>query len=74
MFAKRLIHVPYDEELRKQLTTRRWTPDLDGKGRYKVEGKKDYRRRTNADSPDRADALIMAFYQGAVAKAEHVRP
>lgn len=71
MFAKRLVSVPYDEELRRQLTTRRWTPDLDGKGRFKVEGKKDYRKRTAQESPDRADAFVMAFYQGVVARATH---
>lgn len=73
MFQKRLVHVPLDEELRQQLTARRWMPDLDNRGRFRVEGKKDYRKRTGQGSPDRADALVMALYQGAVARAEHLR-
>lgn len=58
-----------DERLRKQLTTRRYIVDRVS-GRLKIESKDDY-KKNNKDSeheeigksPDRADALMMAFYK-----------
>lgn len=59
-----------DRKLTLQLTTRRYIVDKDG--RIKIESKDEYKKR-NADtndgdlgkSPDRADAVIMAFYDHA---------
>jgi hypothetical protein len=56
-----------DRKLTLQLTTRRYMVDKDG--RIKIESKDDYKKR-NADvndgdlgkSPDRADGVVMAFY------------
>lgn len=62
--AKRIklqqIALPYDERLLHQLTTRnQHEPKKDGK--LQVEPKKDYEKRGN-ESPDRADAVVMAMY------------
>ena len=62
---QRKIHIPRDPMLIKQLSSRQY--DLDTKSRIKVESKKQYRQRMaregqGAESPDRADALVMAFY------------
>lgn len=51
-----------DEETRKQLTTR-MLDFSDRKGRIKIESKKDMTER-GLHSPDRADALIMAWWCG----------
>lgn len=51
-----------DEETRKQLTTR-MLDFSDRKGRIKIESKKDMKER-GLHSPDRADALIMAWWCG----------
>lgn len=79
LMKKSLIWVPDDPELRRQLVTRHWKPDLDARGRICVEGKKDWRKRMAGPgaseddptgSPDRADALVMAFYQGDIGSIE----
>ncbi len=49
-----------DEKTTAQLLTPRWEPDL--KGRIKVEPKDDIRARTGGESPDEADALLLAYY------------
>ena len=43
-----------------QLLISRWMPDA--KGRIKIESKDDIRSRTGGQSPDDADALLLAFY------------
>jgi hypothetical protein len=53
------IALPDDEELKTQLIARRWK--LDGAGKIQVESKDDYRNRTGGKSPDKADALALAF-------------
>lgn len=58
----RAVYLPNDAELIGELTDRRY--DQDPKGRLRVESKKNYCRRTKKKSPDRADALVMAFYSG----------
>ena len=50
-----------DEETRRQLTTR--LLDWDTRGRLKCESKEDMAKR-GLHSPDRADALIMAWWVG----------
>jgi len=53
-------HLPDDDHLVRQLATRIYT--MTPKGRIAVEPKKEYRRRLNAESPDRADSMVMAYY------------
>ncbi|MDQ0825412.1 phage terminase large subunit [Arthrobacter sp. B2I5] len=53
------IQLDLDEDLLMELTTRQWK--MDTKGRRAVEGKGDYKKR-GFRSPDKADALIMCFY------------
>jgi hypothetical protein len=76
-FARRLkagnISLPHDDHLAGQLIGRLY--DLDPKSRLRLESKQAYSERTKAGSPDRADALVMAFYSdvmgtGRVTKAD----
>lgn len=59
--------LPNDPVLLQQLSTRLY--DLDPKGRLRVEPKQEYKKRMKSetlestDSPDRADGIVMAFYQ-----------
>jgi hypothetical protein len=46
-----------------ELLEPRWAPDT--AGRIKVESKDDIRERSAGRSPDRADALLLAFYSPA---------
>lgn len=50
---------PDDEQLAAELGNLKWT--VDSKGRIKLETKDEYRKRTHASSPDRADAVCYAF-------------
>lgn len=54
-----LIEIPNDPVLIKQLSNRKYTVES-GKGRIVIEDKKEYKKRTG-ESPDRADALLLAF-------------
>ena len=76
LFAKlvklRLVYLgeKLDKKLKIQLTTRRYIVMPDG--RIKIESKDDYAKNmkdaengTIGKSPDRADALVMAFYEHA---------
>lgn len=56
---KRRLHIPDDNRLLQQLATRWFF--VNKKGKLVVEPKEDYIKR-GYDSPDRADALVMAFY------------
>jgi len=61
LVQERIVHLPNDPRLLKQLSTRQYYTDR--KGRLKVESKDEWRERTEIDeSPDRADAVVMAFY------------
>lgn len=53
---------PDDDILAAQLGALKWTTN--SKGKIEVERKEDYRKRTKASSPDRADAAMMACAQG----------
>lgn len=55
------VRLPEDRLLREQLITRRYEFNKDGL--LLVEPKDKYMKRTDMPSPDRADALVMAFYQ-----------
>lgn len=57
-------YIPNDPRLIAQLSNRRYYTDK--RGRLILEDKEDYRKRTD-ESPDRADALVMAFWDGTVA-------
>jgi len=54
------ISLPEDKELQYQLVSRFYT--YDKTGRRKVETKADYKKRCGS-SPDKADAVIMAYYE-----------
>jgi phage terminase large subunit len=54
------VHLGKDPVLVKQLCGRHY--DLDPRGRLRAEPKKVYCHRTKEPSPDRADAVAMAFY------------
>jgi phage terminase large subunit len=56
------ISIPDDDELITQLTDRRYK--YDKAGRKQVEAKDEYKKRNSGLSPDKADALLLTFYQG----------
>ena len=61
LVQERVVHLPNDARLLKQLSTRNYYTDR--KGRIKIESKDEWRKRLSCDeSPDRADAVVMAFY------------
>ena len=55
------IGLPKDMELLSELTSRYYKYTADE--RRKVESKDEYKKRTGRRSPDKADALILCFYQ-----------
>jgi phage terminase large subunit len=55
------IEIPNDSQLMEELSGRKFT--YDKIGRRKVEPKDDFKKRYGR-SPDKADALLMAFYSG----------
>lgn len=69
MFAKRvkagLAHIPDDNQLFQQLCGRKYFTTK--KGKLVIETKDEYMKRGN-NSPDRADGLVMAFYDEITAK------
>jgi hypothetical protein len=69
------VHIPRDQMLIKELSTRQYhmAGGKLGKGRVKLESKEDYTRRTGENSPDRADAICMAFYPYAYGAARTAR-
>lgn len=54
------IACPNDPRLQKELINRKYT--IDKKGRRKIESKSDYKKR-GFQSPDMADAFLLAFFQ-----------
>jgi len=66
------IDIPNDEELRNELIQRKYD-FIKGRKGYevmKIESKDDYKKhaRINYKSPDKADALVLTFYEGIVEK------
>lgn len=59
--------LPRDGKLETELAAVEF--DLDAKGRIKVEGKKELKKRIGR-SPDRADSLALALYSGGVTLAQ----
>lgn len=57
-------YLPQDNQMTKQLTGRRYYTTK--KGKIVLESKDEYMKRGH-DSPDRADGLVLAFYDQAVA-------
>ena len=66
-----VVYLPKDNILKQQLCTRQYkiTPD----GKFKLESKEDYKKRTKLPSPDRADALVLAFYKHAATRSRIAR-
>lgn len=61
LVREHIVRLPNDARLLKQLSTRQYYTDR--KGKLKVETKDEWRKRMEiTESPDRADAVIMAFY------------
>lgn len=68
LFKRRCIHIPRDNRLIQQLTTRMYFTD-EKSGKLFIESKEDYRERGH-ESPDRADALAMLFYDRLLASGQ----
>ena len=60
-------HIPNDNRLIQQLSTRRYF--VTKKGKIVVEPKEDYVKR-GFNSPDRADGIVTAFFDGVEAKTQ----
>lgn len=58
-FYNKQIALNFDQATFDELVGRRWGMTKDGK--IKVESKDDYKKRTGGKSPDRSDALALAF-------------
>lgn len=77
LVREHIVRLPNDARLLKQLSTRQYYTDR--KGKLKVESKDEWRERLEIDeSPDRADAVVMAFYphlgeEGALVRAHRQR-
>lgn len=63
-------YLPSDVLLQRQMTTRQYY--MDRKGRIILETKDDFMKR-QGDSPDRADAAVMAFYPLDIGQARIAR-
>lgn len=65
MIRKKTVYIPNDPTLIRQLSNRKYM--VNNKGKIVLEEKSVFKRRNqdeegNGDSPDRADACVMAFY------------
>jgi len=61
LVREHIVRLPNDARLLKQLSTRQYYTDR--KGKLKVETKDEWRKRMEvSESPDRADAIVYAFY------------
>jgi phage terminase large subunit len=61
-FIKKQIALHYDKNLFNELVGRRWS--ITTAGKIKIESKDEYKKRTGGKSPDRSDALALAFAGG----------
>lgn len=73
LMKKRQIHIPKDNRLIQQLSTRQYYTTA--KGKLCLESKDEYKKRMegvsdHAGSPDRADAFVLAFYDEIMAGAQ----
>jgi phage terminase large subunit len=80
--AKRVLHIPNDPRLIQQLATRQYgMDDKRGKAKLRLESKEKYVERMRRESgsietvssPDRADGLVMAFYDQVLAAGRIAR-
>ena len=71
LLRDRRVRIPDDPILHHQLCTRRYEFTKDGL--LLVEPKDKYIKRTSDPSPDRADALILAFYQSGYTDSQVAR-
>jgi len=60
LVKEKKCHLPKDNLLLRQLTTRQYYTD--SKGRLILESKDDYMKRGH-ESPDRADGLVLAYFE-----------
>lgn len=65
------VLIPNDRILIEQLSTRMYK--MNSKGQIQIETKDDYKNRTGRGSPDRADAVCMAFYDDVEADTQVAR-
>jgi hypothetical protein len=77
MAKTRKLSIPKDNRLIHQLCSRQYRTDHQkGKTKLRLESKEDYVKRlvregvNDAPSPDRADAIVMAFYEGMLARSQ----
>jgi hypothetical protein len=56
-----LVRLDVDTKTLAQLTAPMYKPD--GNGRIQIEKKKEIKKRTAGKSPDRAEAILLAFYE-----------
>lgn len=63
ILEKQPVYLGSDPEMHDQLAQREYTVLEDEDNAYKIESKDDYRKRAGS-SPDRADMVVMAFYDG----------
>lgn len=66
------VLLPNDPILLQQLSTRMYK--INPKGLIQLETKDDYKLRTESGSPDRADAVCMAFYDDVEADTQIITP
>jgi len=59
LFKRGDIYIPDDDDLKSELSNIRYK--LHSDGRRQIESKEEIKKRLNGRSPDRADALFMAF-------------
>ncbi|HUU43281.1 MAG TPA: hypothetical protein VMX57_05845 [Planctomycetota bacterium] len=69
LVRQRIVHIPDDGRMIEQLSTRQYYTTK--KGKLEVETKDEYMKRGH-DSPDRADAVVMAFYDRMTASGQVV--
>ncbi len=73
LVKEHIVHLPDDNRLIKQLSTRQYY--MDKKGKIKIETKDEWCKRLEiTESPDRADATVMAFYPHVGQTGNVVRP
>ena len=66
----RRLHIPKDNRLIQQLSSRKYTTDAKGK---LIIWSKDQYMKEGHDSPDRADTAVMALYDAMAHGSRHVR-
>jgi len=65
------VHLLNDPMMFEQLSTRQYK--MSSKGLLELESKDRYKDRTSRGSPDRADAVCMAYYDGVEAETKLIR-